>query len=142
MIQWGKPIEREENQMDEKRIGERIAKLRTAANLTQAALAEKLGVSDKTVSKWEVGGGYPDITFFPLLADTFHVSCDYLLRGTPRMAQKVVAEYPFGSNRGKRSIDNLNDYLDQGWRVKESALSVSDQNECIMLVIEKEVYDE
>ena len=41
--------------MDEKRIGERIAKLRTAANLTQAALAEKLGVSDKTISKWEVG---------------------------------------------------------------------------------------
>lgn len=128
--------------MDEKRIGERIAKLRAAANLTQAALAEKLGVSDKTVSKWEVGGGYPDITFFPQLADLFGVSCDYLLRGTPRKLQKVVADYPFGSQRGKRNIDNLNDYLDHGWRVVQSALSVSDDNECIMLVIEKEVYDE
>lgn len=77
-----------------------------------------------------------------MLADIFHVSCDYLLRGTPRKAQKVVAEYPFGSNKEKRSIDNLNDDLDQGWRVKESALSVSDQNECIMLVLEKEIYDE
>lgn len=128
--------------MDEKRIGERIAKLRTAANLTQAALAEKLGVSDKTVSKWEVGGGYPDIAFFPKLADLFGVNCDYLLRGTPRKLQKVVAESPFGSNRGKRYIDNLNDYLNDGWRVVQSALSVSDENECIMLVIEKEVYDE
>lgn len=41
--------------MDEKRIGERIAALRTEANLTQAALAEALDVSDKTVSKWETG---------------------------------------------------------------------------------------
>ena len=128
--------------MDEKRIGERIAKLRTAANMTQAALAEKLGVSDKTISKWEVGGGYPDITFFPQLADLFSVSCDYLLRGTPRKLQKVVAEPPYGSNRGKENIDKLNDYLNAGWRVVQSALSVSDESACIMLVIEKEVYDE
>ena len=41
--------------MDEKKVGARIAKMRMDAGLTQAALAEKLGVSDKTVSKWENG---------------------------------------------------------------------------------------
>lgn len=57
--------------MDEKRIGERIAKLRTAANLTQAALAEKLGVSDKTISKWEVGGRVSRYHIFPAAGGSF-----------------------------------------------------------------------
>ena len=116
--------------MDEKRIGERIAALRTEANLTQAALAEALGVSDKTVSKWEVGGGYPDITMFPRLADIFHVSCDYLLRGSPRKIQKVAAESVW-----------INDALAQGWRVLQSALSVSDESGYALVVLEKEIYD-
>ena len=78
--------------MDEKRIGERIAALRTEANLTQAALAEALDVSDKTVSKWETGGGYPDITMFPRLAEIFHVSRDYRIRGTLRKIQNLAAK--------------------------------------------------
>lgn len=127
--------------MDEKRIGERIAALRTEANLTQAALAEALGVSDKTVSKWEVGGGYPDITMFPRLADIFHVSCDYLLRGSPRKIQKIAAESVWARTQGKRDFDRINDALAQGWRVLQSALSVSDESGYALVVLEKEIYD-
>ncbi|MBR3593425.1 MAG: helix-turn-helix domain-containing protein [Clostridia bacterium] len=67
--------------MDAKITGSLIASLRKSAGLTQAALAEKLNVSDKAVSKWESGLGYPEITQFPSLAALFGVSVDYLLTG-------------------------------------------------------------
>lgn len=67
--------------MDSKTVGNTIAKLRRQNNMTQLALAEKLGVSDKAVSKWESGQGYPDITLFPMIAELFGVSIDYLMLG-------------------------------------------------------------
>ena len=67
--------------MDAKQIGNIISKLRKANGYTQAALAKKLNVSDKTVSKWESGLGYPEITQFPILASLFGVSIDYLMTG-------------------------------------------------------------
>lgn len=67
--------------MDSKSIGMTIAKLRKQNEWTQAQLAEKLGVSDKAISKWESGSGYPDITMFPALANLFAVSVDYLIVG-------------------------------------------------------------
>lgn len=42
--------------MDEERIGKFIAEVRKQVGLTQKELAEKIGVSDKTISKWECGG--------------------------------------------------------------------------------------
>ncbi|MBQ3084168.1 MAG: helix-turn-helix domain-containing protein [Clostridia bacterium] len=67
--------------MDAKTIGTMIAQLRKKNGLTQAALAQKLNISDKTVSKWESGYGYPEITQFPVLAALFGVSIDYLMTG-------------------------------------------------------------
>ena len=67
--------------MDSKITGNTIAKLRKQNNMTQSSLAEKLGVSDKAVSKWENGLGYPDVTLFPTLAELFGVSIDYLMLG-------------------------------------------------------------
>ena len=67
--------------MDSKTIGNTISALRKKNNMTQSALAKRLGVSDKAVSKWENGQGYPDITIFPALAEIFGVSVDYLMLG-------------------------------------------------------------
>ncbi|MBE6584353.1 MAG: helix-turn-helix domain-containing protein [Ruminococcaceae bacterium] len=67
--------------MDSKTIGVTIAKLRRQNGMTQTALAEKLSVSNKAVSKWESGQGYPDITLFPKIAEIFGVSVDYLMLG-------------------------------------------------------------
>lgn len=67
--------------MDALSIGNTIAALRKKAGLTQLALAQKLDVSDKAVSKWENGQGFPDITVFPRLAALFGVSIDYLMLG-------------------------------------------------------------
>lgn len=60
-------------------VGKRIAKLRKQEGLTQKQLADKLGVSNKAISKWETGEGFPDITMIPKLSAIFNVSSDYLL---------------------------------------------------------------
>ena len=56
--------------MDAQEIGTMIQRLREQQNLTQKALAERLAVSDKTISKWETGRGLPDMALFqPRCAD-------------------------------------------------------------------------
>ena len=62
-------------------FGNNIAALRKKNGMTQAALAELLGVSDKSISKWERGSGCPDITVLPKLAGIFGVSLDRLILG-------------------------------------------------------------
>ena len=65
--------------MEAASVGKRIAELRKQEGLTQKQLADKLGVSNKTISKWETGEGFPDITMIPKLSAIFNVSSDYLL---------------------------------------------------------------
>lgn len=58
-----------------------IKELREKNHFTQAELAEKLNVSDKTISKWETGKGYPDITLLEPIANVFGVSVTELISG-------------------------------------------------------------
>ena len=67
--------------MEKKTIGGFIAALRKANGMTQKDLAEKLNVSDKTVSRWERDDGAPDLSLIPVIAEIFDVTCDELLRG-------------------------------------------------------------
>ena len=61
--------------------GNSIKALREKRNLTQSELAEKIGVSSKTVSKWETGRGLPDITLLQPLAQALGVSLIELMSG-------------------------------------------------------------
>ena len=67
--------------MDYNKIGEFIAAERKAKKLTQVKLAEKLFISEKTVSKWENGNGIPDTTLLPRLCEIFEISVNELLNG-------------------------------------------------------------
>ena len=67
--------------MDPYITGSVIRKLREKRRLTQGELAEKLHISDKTVSKWETGKGLPDITLLEPLAAVFRVSVAELISG-------------------------------------------------------------
>ena len=58
-----------------------IKELREKNHMTQAELAEKLGVSDKTVSKWETAKGYPDISLLEPIAKVLGVSVTELISG-------------------------------------------------------------
>lgn len=77
--------------MDRYVTGETIKALREKRQLTQAALAEELNVSDKTVSKWETGKGYPDITLLEPLAGALGVTLTELISGEVITNRNVAA---------------------------------------------------
>lgn len=74
-------------------IGARILTYRKKAGLTQSALAELLGVTDKAVSKWERDISCPDITLLPSLAKALSVSADALLGKDGECANEPSEEF-------------------------------------------------
>ena len=66
--------------MKDKSLGEMIAELRKEKGMTQLELANKMGVTDKAVSKWERDLSCPDIGSFPHLAEILGVSIDELMQ--------------------------------------------------------------
>ena len=77
--------------MDHYVTGAAIKRLREAKKMTQLELAEKLCVSDKTVSKWETSRGYPDITLLQPLSAALGVSVTELLTGSDIVNSNISA---------------------------------------------------
>ncbi|XCP87028.1 helix-turn-helix domain-containing protein [Roseburia hominis] len=71
--------------------GDTIKKLREKKKLTQKQLAEKLMVTDKAVSKWETGRGFPDVSILSGLAEALAVSVPELLTGDVAANKNVSA---------------------------------------------------
>lgn len=90
--------------MDQQRIGGFLKELRKEKDLTQEQLAEVLGVSGRTVSRWETGFNMPDISLLVELADFYDVSIPEIING-------------------ERKSETMNE------NVKEMALSLSDYAE-------------
>lgn len=67
--------------MDLSKTGKLIAGLRHEKGLTQREVAQKLGICPKTVSKWETGHGFPDISLLSALSEVFHIDILKLLSG-------------------------------------------------------------
>ena len=67
--------------MDKRTFGTFLTALRKANGMTQKELADCLSVSDKAVSRWERDETFPDLSILPVIADTFDVTVDELLRG-------------------------------------------------------------
>lgn len=92
-------------------IGEKIALLRRERNATQTELAEYLFVTPQTVSRWEVGGGAPEITLLPKIAAFFGVSVDELFGLTSlERAEDLVCKYSV--LRDDRSFREAMDYVE------------------------------
>ena len=67
--------------MDLSKTGSLIAKLRKEKGFTQKDIADKLGICAKTVSKWETGHGFPDISLIAKLSEVFGVDISNLIEG-------------------------------------------------------------
>ena len=67
--------------MDQVKIGKFIAQCRKSRNLTQMQLAEKLGITDRAVSKWETGKAMPDTSIMLELCDVLKIHVNDLLCG-------------------------------------------------------------
>ena len=83
--------------MDQIKIGKFIASCRKRQGMTQAVLAEKLGISDRAVSKWETGKSMPDSGIMLELCDLLKINVNELLSG-----EKIMAEI-----YDKRAEENL-----------------------------------
>lgn len=80
--------------MDQQKTGILIAARRRELGMTQRALAEKLGISDRAVSKWERGAGFPDVSLIEPLADALELTVLELFHGevqTPAPEQERSA---------------------------------------------------
>ena len=79
-------------------IGENIRKFRKKNDLTQEALADRLGVSYQSVSRWENGATYPDLELIPAIAEVLAVTVDELM-GMPQIEKEKRATEAFDELR-------------------------------------------
>lgn len=94
--------------MDQQKIGRFIAQIRKTKGLTQSQLAEKLMISEKTVSKWECGRGLPEVSIMLPLCKILGISVNELLSGEKISQDKYQekAEQNLVQNLQQRKSDN------------------------------------
>ena len=91
--------------MNQVKIGELIAILRKEKGLTQAQLAEKIGVSDRAVSKWERGICMPEPSKLGIVADILEISVSELLNGE-RSSNENNQDKKVATQQTKREVTN------------------------------------
>lgn len=77
--------------MDTQKIGKFLKELRKENNMTQEQLGERIGVTNKTVSRWETGNYMPPIESLKLLSDIYQISINEILSGE-RLTQENYQE--------------------------------------------------
>ncbi|MBR6528009.1 MAG: helix-turn-helix transcriptional regulator [Lachnospiraceae bacterium] len=107
--------------MERKTIGGFIAALRKANGMTQKELAEKINVSDKTVSRWERDDGAPDLSVIPVIAEIFGVTCDELLRGERKSAAQRTAWFVDRQETGDSQRTESNEVEGISWPASSKA---------------------
>lgn len=97
--------------MSQEKMGKFIAELRKEKNMTQEQLAEKIGVTDKSISRWENGKTIPDLSIIIILSDLFNVEISELLNGRKMSVKELqnkrnlinnLIEYELNKNTEKR----------------------------------------
>ena len=94
--------------MDQIKIGKFIASCRKEQGITQAVLAEKLGISDRAVSKWETGKSIPDSGIMLELCDFLKINVNELLSGERIMAESYDKRAEENLLEMKREIEEKN----------------------------------
>lgn len=97
--------------MDQIKIGKFIAKCRKEQGLTQAALAEKLGITDRAVSKWETGKSMPDVGIMPELCELLKINVNELLSGERIMAESYDRRAEENLLEMRRQVEEKNRQL-------------------------------
>ncbi len=79
--------------MNQERIGKFIAKCRKEKKMTQSELAEKLGVTDKSIGNWENGRNMPDLSLFKPLCDELDIAINDLMSGEKISKEKYQEKF-------------------------------------------------
>ena len=88
--------------MNQEKIGKFICKCRKNKNMTQQDLAEKLGVSDRTIGNWENGRNMPDLSLFKPLCDELDISLNDLMSG------EVVSKKEYQEKLEENIVNTIN----------------------------------
>ena len=88
--------------MNQEKIGKFIYELRKEKGMTQSELAEKMGVTDKSVSRWENGKTLPDISLLLQLSNVLDITLPELLKGRKLSKEEL--------NKQKENIENIIEY--------------------------------
>lgn len=103
--------------MNQEKIGKFIAKKRKEKNLTQSELAEKLGVTDKSVGNWENGRNMPDLSLFKPLCDELEININDLLSGEKISKEKYQEKF-------EENIVNTINYSNKRIRKYNSSIAI------------------
>ena len=108
--------------MNQKKIGRFIASCRKECGYTQAALGEKLGITDRAVSKWETGKSIPDASIMIELCNLLKISVNELLTGEhivmenyKERQKRIYSSYRKKRLRHKKACSEQNWY---GWQLQ------------------------
>lgn len=101
--------------MNQEKIGKFIAKCRKNKKITQQELAEKLGVSDRTIGNWENGRNMPDLSLFQPLCDELSITLNDLLAGEKiaeeNYQQKIEENITNTINYTNRKVERYNTFI-------------------------------
>lgn len=103
--------------MNQEKIGKFILECRKRKNLTQSEMAEKLGVTDKSVSNWENGRNMPDLSLFKPLCELLNISINDLISG------EVVAGSAY-QEKLEENIINTIDYTNKRVLEKNNLIGI------------------
>ena len=121
-------------------LGQKIRELRHRDGRTQEALADALGVTSQAVSRWEMGGGYPDMEMIPSIANYFDVSIDELFGYDNDRSKKInmLTEKINSMNFQNNGVDiNIDECID----LARKALIEFPGNETILLCLASVLYN-
>lgn len=112
--------------MDVVKIGAFIKTQRTQLNMTQKDLAEKIGCTDKAISRWETGKGLPDMSFIIPLSKELNVSINELLMGEKLITNAVTPEETeMVTEIVKRNDKTLADLIEESQKIIKRHTKVS-----------------
>ena len=118
--------------MKEINIARSITAKRKEKGMTQEQLAAYMGVSKASVSKWETGQSYPDITFLPQLATYFNITIDELVGYSPQMTKEDIRAlyHRLSAAFGSRPVDEV---------LSECRAAIKDYYACFPLLLQMAV---
>ena len=103
--------------MDQEKIGKFIAECRKNKKLTQSELAEKLGVTDKSIGNWENGRNMPDLSLFKPLCDELGITINELINGEKIKEEEYQEKF-------EENIINTIDYTNKKISRKNNTISI------------------
>lgn len=116
--------------MDQIMIGKFIASERKKGGLTQKQLADKLGISDKTISKWETGNGFPEISLLLPLCEILEITANELLSG------KRLSENEYKQKAEENMVNIINESQENKKKiVVECMICAMSLLACITLIL-------